>query len=85
MDEDYIEIFAPVESFKILSDQLDAAKIQPEEGELRMLPNQELELGKESTIKAMKAIEALEDLDDVQNVFSNLNFSEEALAVIAAE
>jgi len=27
-------------------------------------------------------LEALEELDDVQNVYSNLNISEEALAVL---
>jgi transcriptional/translational regulatory protein YebC/TACO1 len=28
----------------------------------------------------MKVIEALEELDDVQNVYSNMNISDEALA-----
>lgn len=84
MEEDYIEIFAPVEAFKILSDRLRAGNIKPEEAELRMLPNQELELDKDSTLKAMRAIESLEDLDDVQNVFSNLKISDEALAVLEA-
>lgn len=83
-EEDYFEIFAPVETFKVLGDSLRAANIQAEEAELRMVPNQELELNKDATLKAMRAIEALEDLDDVQNVFSNLKISEEALAVLEA-
>jgi YebC/PmpR family DNA-binding regulatory protein len=81
-DDGYIEIFAPVEAYKMLGDRLRAAKIQAEEAELRMIPNQELELDKDATLKAMRAIESLEDLDDVQNVFSNLKISDEALAVL---
>ncbi|MRS05094.1 YebC/PmpR family DNA-binding transcriptional regulator, partial [bacterium] len=30
----------------------------------------------------LKTLDALEELDDVQNVYSNLNISEEALAVL---
>lgn len=85
LDDDTIEIIAPVEVFKILGDRLRAAKIQPEEAELRMLPNQELELGLEETLQVMRAVEALEELDDVQNVYSNLHISEEALAALEVE
>jgi len=84
MDEGYFEIFAPVESFKLISDRLRAANIQAEEAELRMIPTQELELEKDQTLKAMRVIEAVEELDDVQNVFTNLKISEEALAVLEA-
>jgi YebC/PmpR family DNA-binding regulatory protein len=84
-DDGYIEITAPLESFKLLSDRLRAANIQAEEAELRMLPNQEMELPPEATIKAMRVIESLEEFDDVQNVFSNLKISDEALAVLEAE
>ncbi len=85
LEDGYFEIFAPVEAFKTLSDKLLAAKIQAEEAELRMIPNQEVELERDATLKAMRTIEALEDLDDIQNVFSNLKISDEALAVLEAE
>lgn len=81
-DEDIIEIFCPVESFKKLSDKLRAANILPQEAELRMIPNQEMELDVESSVKVLKAIESLEDLDDVQNVYSNVHITEEALAAM---
>ncbi len=85
MDGESIEIVAPVEAFKTLSDRLRAASIQPEEAGLRMLPNQESELGVDATLQVMRCIEALEELDDVQNVFSNLRISEEAMAALEAE
>jgi YebC/PmpR family DNA-binding regulatory protein len=84
-DEDYIEIIAPLDHFKTLSNKLRDANIQPEEAELRMIPNQLLDLNVEDTLQVMRAIESLEELDDVQNVFSNLNISAEAMAALEAE
>ncbi|MFN2274015.1 MAG: YebC/PmpR family DNA-binding transcriptional regulator, partial [Anaerolineales bacterium] len=82
IDDDEIEIFAPVEFFKEIGDQLHAAGIQPEEAGLRMLPNVELQLNGEQTVKVMRLIEDLEDLDDVQEVYSNLDVTEEAVAML---
>lgn len=84
-DEDEIEVVAPVESFKTLVDRFRAAGLQPEEAELRMLPNQEMELDVDDTLQVVRAIESLEDLDDVQNVFSNLKISEAAMAAMESE
>jgi YebC/PmpR family DNA-binding regulatory protein len=84
-DDEYIEIFAPLESFKEISDKLKQAGIEPEDAELRFQPKQELELDTEKTLKVMHTIEMLEDLDDVQNVFSNLTMSDEALKALEAE
>jgi YebC/PmpR family DNA-binding regulatory protein len=84
-DEDYIEIIAPVNHFKTLSDKLRQASILPEEAELRMIPNQTMDLDVESTLQVMRAIESLEELDDVQAVFSNLNVTAEAMASLEAE
>lgn len=81
-DEESIEIFAPVENFKILIDRLRAASITLDEAELRMIPNQEMELNVEDTLQVLRAVDALEELDDVQNVYSNLKVSDEAIAAL---
>jgi len=78
-DEEMIEIFAPVEAFKTLNDQLQSAGIEVEEADLQYLPKQEISLDTEKTLKIMRVIEGLEELDDVKAVFSNLNISEDAL------
>ena len=85
LDGDEIEVVASVEAFKTLSDRFRAANILPEEAGLRMVPNQEIELGVEDTLQVIRAIESIEELDDVQNVYSNLKISEEALAAMEAE
>lgn len=78
-DEETIEIFGAVENFKTISDLLLDAGINPEESELRMIPNQEIELPLDQTIQVLKVLDALEELDDVANVFSNLKISDEAM------
>jgi transcriptional/translational regulatory protein YebC/TACO1 len=77
-----VEIIAPVDRFKIISDALRKAGYSPDEAQVRFLPNAEVELDSEQTIKVMRVIEELEDMDDVQNVFSNLSVSEEAVAML---
>jgi YebC/PmpR family DNA-binding regulatory protein len=84
-DENTVEIIGPVEAFRTISEGLSKARIHPEEAGLRMLPKNEIDLGPDATIQIMRTIESLEDLDDVQDVFSNLNISEEALAKLEAE
>ncbi len=83
-DDDLIEIFGPVDAFKTIGDQLRQAGIRPDEAGLKMIPKQEMELSPDETVQVLKVIEALEELDDVQEVYSNLNISEEALAKMEA-
>jgi YebC/PmpR family DNA-binding regulatory protein len=81
-DDEMIEIIGAVEKFKSISDLLLKAGISPEESELRMIPNQEMELNLEQTVQVMRVLEALEELDDVVNVFSNLKISDEAMEAL---
>jgi YebC/PmpR family DNA-binding regulatory protein len=84
-DDELIEIYAPVEVFKTISDLLRKAGIKFEEAELRMIPNQEVELNNEDAMKVLRAIDQIEELDDVQNVYSTLHISEEVMAALEAE
>jgi YebC/PmpR family DNA-binding regulatory protein len=84
-DGDNVEIIGPVESFKTISDALKAAKVLPDEGGLRMIAKQDLELDVQDTLQVLRAVETIEDLDDVQHVYHNLKISEEALAALEAE
>jgi YebC/PmpR family DNA-binding regulatory protein len=84
-DDEEIEVVAPVESFKTLIDRFRTANILPEEAELRMLPNQEMELSVADTLQVLRTIDALEEMDDVQNVFSNMKITDEAMAALESE
>jgi transcriptional/translational regulatory protein YebC/TACO1 len=84
IEDDFIEIFAPVELYKEIGDRLKAARIKFDEAEIRMIPNNEVELEPDETVQALKVIEALEDLDDVQEVYSTLNITDEAMEQLEA-
>jgi YebC/PmpR family DNA-binding regulatory protein len=77
--EDVIEIYGEPTDFKKISDQLRLAGIKTEEADLRMFPNQEIELDVDKTMSVMKLIDSLEDLDDINQVDSNLTITDEAL------
>jgi YebC/PmpR family DNA-binding regulatory protein len=83
IDDDYVEIFAEVNMFKEISDQIKAHKITPETAELRLVPNNETELDNDKTMQILRLVESIEDLDDVQNVSSNLAISESLMSEFA--
>ncbi len=77
-----IEITAPVEAFKAVSDRLNAGGFHPIEAELRMQPTSTVELPPERALQVMRIIEAIEELDDVQRVYSTLQVTDEAVALL---
>jgi YebC/PmpR family DNA-binding regulatory protein len=81
-DDELIEIFGTPNSFKLIADHLTNANIKPDESGIRYLPKLEITLDTEKTIKVMKTIEDLEELDDVQNIYSNLDITEEAIQAL---
>ncbi len=83
-DGEYIELFGEDTAYKQISDRLRARGIRAEEAELRMFPNQEISLKVDQTVQVMRVVEDLEDIDDVQQVDSNLEITDEALAELEA-
>ena len=63
--DDGIEILAPVENFKVISDALFAANLHMEDASLKMIPNQPIDLSVEDTLQVLRCVDALEDMDDV--------------------
>ncbi|MCB2210019.1 YebC/PmpR family DNA-binding transcriptional regulator [bacterium] len=84
-DNELIEIFGSPSTYQAIADHLTKAGIKPDDSGLRYLPKQEISLGTDQTIKVMKTIENLEELDDVQNIYSNIDISEEAITAMEGE
>ena len=78
--DDMIEIFAELSEFQAVQESLQAGGIGFASAELSMIPKNTLQLAPDQAIKVMRVIEALEDLDDVQQVYSNLDISDELMA-----
>jgi transcriptional/translational regulatory protein YebC/TACO1 len=66
-----------MEDFGILNKKLEDIGVEVVNGELRRIPNDTKALSIEDSKKVLRLVEALEDDDDVQNVFHNLEMTEE--------
>jgi len=84
ISEDMIEVFSPPETFQEVRQALLDLGIQFETAELSLVPKSTVQLGEEETLKVMGVINALEELDDVQQVYSNLDISDEVMAKFEA-
>jgi YebC/PmpR family DNA-binding regulatory protein len=78
-DDALIEVFGKPTSFHTIVSHLSKAEIKPDESGIRFLPKQEIALDVEKTVKVMRTIESLEELDDIQNIYSNLEITDEAV------
>lgn len=75
-DESYI-IYSNFTDFGNVSAQLEKMEIEVRNAELQRIPNNTEELPLDQAISIMKMIDAFEDNDDVQNVFHNLELTDE--------
>ncbi|MFC6154697.1 YebC/PmpR family DNA-binding transcriptional regulator [Nocardioides yefusunii] len=64
---------------------LQEAGIDYESAEVEFVPSMEIPVDAEAAAKVFKLIDAIEDLDDVQNVFANVDVSDEVMAELDAE
>ncbi|MBI4771013.1 MAG: YebC/PmpR family DNA-binding transcriptional regulator [Chloroflexi bacterium] len=79
-----IEVVTPVEAFHKVTERLREAGLDLQDAALRMEPNLRIQLPTEEAVQVLKLVEHLEELDDMQNVYTNLEFTDEALALLEA-
>jgi YebC/PmpR family DNA-binding regulatory protein len=77
---DTIIITCAKEDFGSVSRKLSDLGIEPEEARLKRIPNDTKKLDVESAKKVLRFIESLEDDDDIQNVYHNLEMTDELAA-----
>ncbi len=77
--DDLVEIYTAPNDFQWVREFLQRRGIAFESAEISMIPKSLTQLDAQETMKAMRLIEALEELDDVQQVYSNLNISDEVM------
>lgn len=76
-DGDFFTVFVPFDSFGEMQRKLESLGIEAENASLQRIPKERTELDLESAKAVLKLIEFLEDLDDVQEVYHNLELTEE--------
>ena len=76
-DDDMITVTCAMEDFGNLNKKLEEMGVEPVSADLQRIPNDTKELDLASAGTVLKMIDALEENDDVQNVFHNLEMTEE--------
>jgi YebC/PmpR family DNA-binding regulatory protein len=79
LTDDVFMIYTAVENFGKVQKKLDEMGIKIENATLQRIPNETRKLDLESSQKVLKLIEEFEDVDDVQNIFHNLEMTEELM------
>ena len=77
---DLVEVYTQFNDFQRVKEALENNGITLESAEISMIPKSVMELDEKDTMKAMILIDALEELEDVQQVYSNLNITDEIMA-----
>lgn len=78
-NEGYYTVMCPFEDYGKMIAFLDIQQIEPESTNLEWIPANRTTTDIENATKVMKLIELLEDDDDVQNVYHNLELTDELL------
>jgi YebC/PmpR family DNA-binding regulatory protein len=82
--DELIEVVAPPEAFRAVTEALEAAGIGIENAELTQMPKSTVVVEGGDAKKVLNLIDALEELDDVQDVYANFDISDDVLATVAS-
>ena len=77
IDDDTLTVTCAKEDFGSVNRKLNELEIEVEEAKLKRVPTMTKTLDLESAKKVMRFIETLEDDDDIQNVYHNLEITDE--------
>ena len=79
VEEDEVLITTAFEDFGLLSHKLDELKLEPKSAELERIPNKMKQVSEEQFKANMKMIERFDEDDDVQNIYHNMEITEQLL------
>ena len=81
-DDGSIDVTTAWEDFSAVKQALEKAGLPPANGEVAMVAATTVPVDAAAAETVLGLIDALEDLDDVQNVYSNVELSDEVLAAL---
>jgi YebC/PmpR family DNA-binding regulatory protein len=82
IEEDAVEVFTEVQDLHTVQEALVSAGYEIRSAEPAMRPKTLMEVDSDTAVKAVRLLEKLEELDDVQQVYSNLDVTDEILAAV---
>jgi YebC/PmpR family DNA-binding regulatory protein len=78
--DDTWDVYAPIDGFESVRSALEGAGFNITAANLQYVANQTLELTGDEAASALKLLDLLDDEDEVQNIYSNLEISDEEMA-----
>lgn len=82
LEEGFVTVTTALEDFGSMQKKLEELKIETESAKLERVPNSTETLDVESAKKVLKLIDVIEEDDDVQEVYHNLEMTDELLSEI---
>lgn len=82
VEDGSVEVYTDAQDLHRVQEALSAAGQVVESAELTMRPKTMMSPDPDVAVKAIRLLERLEDLDDVQQVYSNLDVSDDVLAQV---
>ena len=79
VEENMCTIICDFEKFGAMQEKLDEMEIDPDAASIHRIPYESKTLSLDEGLKILKIIERFEENDDVQEVFHNLNITEEII------
>ncbi|MDD4876541.1 MAG: YebC/PmpR family DNA-binding transcriptional regulator [Dehalococcoidales bacterium] len=79
IESDHIEVYTKPDELEKLRQALEENNFNIASAELSMIPKTLVDLEEKAALQTLKMLDKLEGLDDVQQVYSNVNFSDEIL------
>lgn len=78
-DDGFFHITTSLEDFGEMVKKLEDLNVEPESAELQRIPTDTKELNTEDALKILKVIDIFEEDEDVQNVFHNLEITDDLI------
>jgi YebC/PmpR family DNA-binding regulatory protein len=79
LQDDMFIITTAMEDFGAVQKKLDQMGIEPENASLQRIPTETKQLGVDQAVRVLKLIDEFEEDDDIQNVYHNLEVTDEIM------
>ena len=85
VDEEAVTVYCEYADFNNMQTKLEGLEIEIENSELQRIPNNTKKISIKQAEKVLKLLDLLEENDDVQQVFHNMDLTEEILNAMDSE
>jgi YebC/PmpR family DNA-binding regulatory protein len=79
VDDGVLEVTGAPETLEAIAEAVRAAGLEPTQATVSMVPSNTIALDTSTAGQMLRLLDRIEDLDDVQQVFTNADFTDEAL------